>query len=90
MTSIRTLKDRSQILKLTAKYQLLNQLQHYGLNPNEWTFEDLTWSEQNGAGAAEVSHRKDPNLRIKGRIEKNRPRPNNISFWKWADLAWDL
>lgn len=90
MTSIRAIKDSSQIIRLTAQYQLLTQLKHYGLNPSEWRFHDLTWSDHNGSGVAEVSHRKDPNLRIKGRIERNRPRPNSISFWQWADLAWDL
>ncbi len=90
MTSIQTIKDRTQILKLTAQFQLLNQLKHYGLNPKEWRFQELTWSDSKYSGLAEVSHRKDPNLRIKGRIEKSCPRPNSLYFWQWADLAWDL
>lgn len=88
MESHQFTKGKAHIKKLTAQFQLIGQLKHYGLNPKDWTFQSLNWSEK--TGMAEVSHRKDPNLRIKGRIEKSGLRAGTLQLWKWSDLAWDL
>lgn len=89
LEKIPKVESKHHFLSLIARVQLLRQLRSYGLDPKEWRFESLNIFEEQG-GNAVISHKKDLNLKIKGRAQKHLIPSATGDFWFWEDLAWDL
>jgi hypothetical protein len=75
---------------LFAKFQLKQQLESYGLNPDEWRYEHFEFNAKSKTGTARLSHRDDPNLALKGRIAQDKLRLRSLVKFRWDQLQWDL
>lgn len=84
------LKSKAEVIDLTARFQLRQQLASYGLNSEEWNYEKFEISEDQTAGSATLHHRNDENLKLKGKYERQPFSLKTILKWTWTDLAWDL
>ncbi|MCB0407010.1 MAG: hypothetical protein KDD34_02335 [Bdellovibrionales bacterium] len=82
--------SKAEILDMTTKHLLIRQLKDYGLDPNEWQFDSLKLELTNHMGHAELFHRRDKNLRLRGTVISIKNRFAKSLFWQWHDLAWDI
>jgi hypothetical protein len=91
LKAIEKFQNKSELLQLTAQYQLLRQLKSYGLDPHDWRFQSFQWDNQRtGEASVAISHRRDDNLRLKGLVQKSNSPMRDLSLYRWSDLSWDL
>ena len=90
LETVKPFTEKHGIREFTAKFQLNQQLTSYGLNPNDWSFDQFLQSPDGRSGYARLIHRTDKNLLLKGTFEKEPLSLKKLLKWVWIDLAWDL